>query len=417
MFAVACLQCNSAVHCTSHCMLQIMFTVVACLQVVVRVRPVLPHEAFQPIAVTCSSDGCKVQVALPDKDSVKPSLAAPSRPDAKAYEFDSCVTGSTTQAQLFDICGIDELVESAVEGYNVTIFAFGQTGSGKTYSIIGPSLAALQETATSPSEDSNSSEDTARGALPTGLDASTASAAAADPKAAQAVTNSSHHQGDDSQQQQLHEGQNSKCSSRSITPQLKQNDRLLPRCIAHLYTTVNARKHEVGCQVLVSCVEIYNETVTDLLARNKNRQLQVRQDRNEGFYVEGLTQAEAQSPQQALSLMADALSYRHTRAHKLNTQSSRSHCLMTCTVASQELGSRGATQGVRRLGKLVLVDLAGSERLKDTGNSAREAIRETGAINKSLFTLGQVCIVNGLLPYLSLCTQVDCYVATALTFH
>jgi hypothetical protein len=34
--------------------------------------------------------------------------------------------------------------------------------------------------------------------------------------------------------------------------------------------------------------------------------------------------------------------------------------------------------------------LAGSERLRETGNTAREAVRETGAINKSLFTLGQV---------------------------
>jgi hypothetical protein len=36
------------------------------------------------------------------------------------------------------------------------------------------------------------------------------------------------------------------------------------------------------------------------------------------------------------------------------------------------------------------VDLAGSERLKETGNSDKEAVRETGHINKSLFTLGQV---------------------------
>lgn len=44
-----------------------------------------------------------------------------------------------------------------------------------------------------------------------------------------------------------------------------------------------------------------------------------------------------------------------------------------------------------RCGKLVLVDLAGSERLNSTGNSGqRESLKETGAINKSLFTLGQV---------------------------
>lgn len=43
-----------------------------------------------------------------------------------------------------------------------------------------------------------------------------------------------------------------------------------------------------------------------------------------------------------------------------------------------------------RYGKLCLVDLAGSERLKETGNTERGAVRETGAINKSLFVLGQV---------------------------
>jgi len=38
----------------------------------------------------------------------------------------------------------------------------------------------------------------------------------------------------------------------------------------------------------------------------------------------------------------------------------------------------------------VLVDLAGSERLKETGNTGAVALRETGSINRSLFTLGQV---------------------------
>jgi hypothetical protein len=60
-----------------------------------------------------------------------------------------------------------------------------------------------------------------------------------------------------------------------------------------------------------------------------------------------------------------------------------------------------------RAGKLVLVDLAGSERLRDTGSSAREAVRETGHINKSLFTLGQVrrsrCMGTVLVGVVELC--------------
>ena len=45
---------------------------------------------------------------------------------------------------------------------------------------------------------------------------------------------------------------------------------------------------------------------------------------------------------------------------------------------------------MKRYGKLVLVDLVGSERLKASGSSGSAAVAETGAINKSLFTLGQV---------------------------
>jgi hypothetical protein len=74
------------------------------LQIVVRVRPVLPHEATQQVAVTCSSDGSSVQVMLPEREFSKPAIAASSKPDAKAYEFDACLTGSTTQVSPAGLC-------------------------------------------------------------------------------------------------------------------------------------------------------------------------------------------------------------------------------------------------------------------------------------------------------------------------
>jgi hypothetical protein len=43
--------------------------------------------------------------------------------------------------ELFEACGLAELVEAALDGYSVTVFAFGQTGSGKTHTIIGPRLS------------------------------------------------------------------------------------------------------------------------------------------------------------------------------------------------------------------------------------------------------------------------------------
>lgn len=60
-------------------------------------RPVLPHEASQQIAVTCGSDGGTVQIQLPEREFTKPAIAACSKPDAKSWEFDACLTGSTTQ--------------------------------------------------------------------------------------------------------------------------------------------------------------------------------------------------------------------------------------------------------------------------------------------------------------------------------
>ena len=35
------------------------------------------------------------------------------------------------------MCSVNELIDSALEGYSATIFAYGQTGSGKTYTMMG----------------------------------------------------------------------------------------------------------------------------------------------------------------------------------------------------------------------------------------------------------------------------------------
>lgn len=44
---------------------------------------------------------------------------------------------------------------------------------------------------------------------------------------------------------------------------------------------------------------------------------------------------------------------------------------------------------ITRYGRMLFVDLAGSERLKKSKSSG-EMLRETGNINRSLFTLGKV---------------------------
>jgi Cdc6-like AAA superfamily ATPase len=39
--------------------------------------------------------------------------------------------------EVFQGCGMSELIDSALEGYATTVFAYGQTGSGKTYTMMG----------------------------------------------------------------------------------------------------------------------------------------------------------------------------------------------------------------------------------------------------------------------------------------
>ncbi|GBF99065.1 kinesin [Raphidocelis subcapitata] len=353
------------------------------IQVVVRVRPVLAHEELRDVAVTCAPDGSRVQVLLPERKCCKPQTpgAAPkngaaaaslprARPDARVYEFDACLPGATTQAQLFDACGVEELVEAALDGYSSMIFAFGQTGSGKTHTIVGPRLGQLQAAA-------GAGVEAPQTPPPPQVEAVEAAAAA-----------------------RWEDG-----------PLVAEEDGLLPRCAQALFSLASQRASEADFSLAVSCLEVYNEAVSDLLAADRQRPCQVRQDpRSEAFYVPGLTRIPVTSPKDAVAALAAALAYRHTRAHRLNVSSSRSHCLVAFDVHSEDRSGQGfGGRGVRRAGRLVLVDLAGSERLKDTGSDGGSgggggggggggavagdrlaALRETGAINRSLFTLGQV---------------------------
>jgi len=44
---------------------------------------------------------------------------------------------SVRQGDVFSSCRVNEMINSALDGYSATIFAYGQTGSGKTYTMSG----------------------------------------------------------------------------------------------------------------------------------------------------------------------------------------------------------------------------------------------------------------------------------------
>ena len=56
--------------------------------------------------------------------------------DEKAFSFDAVYDWTSNQRAVYDESAFP-LVESVLEGYNGTIFAYGQTGCGKTHTMMG----------------------------------------------------------------------------------------------------------------------------------------------------------------------------------------------------------------------------------------------------------------------------------------
>jgi len=132
-------------------------------------------------------------------------------------------------------------------------------------------------------------------------------------------------------------------------------------------------------------VEIYNETVRDLLSATPTtgKGLELRQGPR-GVYIDGVTVADAPDLSRVHELMATGGRNRAMGATDANEYSSRSHSLLMITL----VGTNKAT-GARTQGKLVLVDLAGSERLAKS-HAKGERLKEAKNINRSLSALGDV---------------------------
>ncbi|XP_034006456.1 centromere-associated protein E isoform X10 [Trematomus bernacchii] len=143
----------------------------------------------------------------------------------------------------------------------------------------------------------------------------------------------------------------------------------------------------------VSYMEIYNETVSDLLIDSWKRQpLEVRETINKTIYVADLREELVTSLAQVLAWIRKGEKNRHYGKTKMNERSSRSHAIFRMILESRERSDPASGEnadGAIIVSHLNLVDLAGSERASQTGAEGTR-FKEGCNINRSLFTLGHV---------------------------
>ncbi|KAL7747791.1 Kinesin- motor protein [Sorochytrium milnesiophthora] len=162
---------------------------------------------------------------------------------------------------------------------------------------------------------------------------------------------------------------------------------LVPRVLFKLFEALELQ--DVESSVKISCIELYNEELRDLLSPNDTK-LQIRDGAQKGLVV-GLEEVSVESASDSIAVLQRGSLKRQIAATSFNEKSSRFHCLFMITVRIREMTSEG--EEVLKIGKLNLVDLAGSEHLGRSGAENMRA-REASDINKTLLALGRV--INAL---------------------
>ncbi|KAH7420452.1 hypothetical protein KP509_13G008400 [Ceratopteris richardii] len=179
---------------------------------------------------------------------------------------------------------------------------------------------------------------------------------------------------------------------------------IMVRAMEDILANASAEQDSVS----VSYLQLYLETVQDLLAPEKDN-LTISEDPRTGdVSLPGATCVEVRHPKSFLELLEAGEANRIAANTKMNTESSRSHALLLVNVkksvkAKQEKESTASNENgsslqlskshslmTIRKSKLLIVDLAGSERVDKSGSEGH-LLEEAKFINLSLTALGK-CI-------------------------
>ncbi|XP_011941173.1 PREDICTED: kinesin-like protein KIF25 isoform X3 [Cercocebus atys] len=345
-----------------------------------RIRPLLPFDSESDDPVLQSSSTSREVAHAVDDETVLVKCDRPGHPLInKTYHFERVYGPAESQSAVFG--DVRPLLTSLLDGYNVCVMAYGQTGSGKTYTMLGPHSDDGPVLPLDPQSD--------LGIIP---------------RAAEELFRF--------------------CDIPRTNCQIKDG----PKC-GGLISENPSRSPKVE----VSIVEVYNNDIFDLLAKDtvaavsgvKREVMTAKDGRTE---VALLASEAVGSASKLMELVRGGLQLRAKHPTLVHADSSRSHLIITVTLTTAtcsdstadqacsatlpreqtEAGragrSRRTSQGASApqlvprdpaghaeqvQARLQLVDLAGSECIGVSGVTG-SALRETACINRSLAALADV---------------------------
>lgn len=113
-----------------------------CVRVVVRCRPLNAKETADGRSRIVEMAKGQGQVILHTKAGA--AAGASNSDPPKAFTFDAVFDWESTQREVYENTAAG-IVNSTLEGYNGTVFAYGQTGTGKTHTMEGQSADPSQQ--------------------------------------------------------------------------------------------------------------------------------------------------------------------------------------------------------------------------------------------------------------------------------
>ncbi|GAB0094524.1 Kinesin-like protein [Sergentomyia squamirostris] len=144
-------------------------------------------------------------------------------------------------------------------------------------------------------------------------------------------------------------------------------------------------------ELSVSFIEIYNEKVFDLLAKNFEEPVN-----HKMYKYQGCNKVKITSSEEAFGVLKEGNKNRHVRPTKMNANSSRSHAIFTIYISVRKSKTSTINSAFN------FVDLAGSEGIRRTEHKGL-ALAEGVNINQGLLSMGRIlqAISAGdkLIPY------------------